>query len=251
MRPFRRAPLAAASIIAIGLFAVSTLGACSVINHIRPGAKGPKPKETASVAGQVDPRRYIGPDYCPELRIFDGAQLIRTYERGHQGDQNYVIWQASIGKTARECLYDTAGNVTIKVGIFGRTVAGPKGKGDTVTIPIKIVVARYKEAALATERFTTSVDIPARGSAVFTQVKEITVPSPGDRRNYVIYLGFGVEDWDPFKPVAPAVASVVEEPPIAEPAPAAAPPPPSKPQPQKKTPNELPVPSGGGFILTQ
>ena len=90
MRPFRRAPLAAASIIAIGLFAVSTLGACSVINHIRPGAKGPKPKETASVAGQVDPRRYIGPDYCPELRIFDGAQLIRTYERGHQGDQNYV-----------------------------------------------------------------------------------------------------------------------------------------------------------------
>ena len=44
--------------------------------------------------------------------------------------------------------------MTIKVGIFGRAVAGPKGEGDTVTIPIKIVVARYKEAALATERFT-------------------------------------------------------------------------------------------------
>lgn len=249
MRPFERAPLATASFVAIALLAASALGGCSVIDSIRPGGgKASKARaEATSDEKPVDVRRYIGPNYCPELRVFEGAQLIRTYERGHQGDQGHVIWQASIGKTARECLYDTQGNLTLKVGIFGRTVAGPKGGADTVSLPIKIIVAKYKEAALATERFTLSVQIPPQGSAVFTQVKEITVPSPGEKRDYIIYIGFDVEDWDPFKPVTPAVAAADEEDEIAD----EPPPPPPPPQPKKpKTPNELPVPSGG-FVLTQ
>ena len=165
------------------------------MDHLIPGSKGSKPKETAS-ADAVDVRRYLGPDYCPELRIYDGAQLIRTYQHGHQGDQNFVTWQASFGKTARECLYDTQGNVTLKIGIAGRAVAGPKGGSDPIPIPIKIAVVKYQDSVLTTERLTIPVTIPQQGSTVFSQVKEITVPSPGSNRDYIIYVGFDVGDWD-------------------------------------------------------
>ncbi len=219
------------------------------MHSLRPSSKASK--ATAS-ADQIDARRFIGPDYCPELRIFDGAQLIRTYQRGHQGDQDYVVWQASFGKTARDCLYDTQGNLTLKVGVAGRVVAGPKGGPDSITVPIKIAVIKYQESVLTQERFSQPVTIPSQGSTLFSVVKEITVPSPGNNRNYIIYIGFDVGDWDPMHPSGQAIAAIDQPPvkPVAEepPPPAAEPPPP--PPAQKKTPNELPVPAGG-FVLTQ
>lgn len=247
MRPFRPAPLLTASAVAVGFLALSALGGCSIMDNIRPGSKASTEEASADASEpEIDVRRYIGPDYCPELRVYDGAELIRTYQRGHQGDQNFVVWQASIGKTARECLYDIAGNVTIKVGVSGRVVSGPKGDTDSITVPIKIAVVKYKESVLATERFSLATAIPSRGSTVFTEVKEITVPSPGRGRNYLIYVGFDVGGWDPMVapgPAAPAVAAI-EEPPIEEEPVAAAPP-----KPQQKS-NELPTPSGG-FVLSQ
>ena len=249
MRLFRPVPLAAVSAVTIGFLALSVLGGCSVMSHLRPGSKASKDKQTAS-ADQVDVRRFLGPDYCPELRIYDGAQLMRTYQHGHQGDQDYVTWQASFGKTARDCLYDAQGNLTLKIGIAGRVVAGPKGDSDPVTIPIKIAVVKYKDSVLTSESFTLSVTIPQQGSKLFSEVKEITVPSPGTHRDYVIYVGFDVGNWDPMHPGGGEAIAAVDQPPAKEEAPpAAAPPPP--PPPPKQTPNELPVPEGGGFVLPQ
>ncbi len=244
MPSFRPARLAAASAVALGLLLLA-LGGCSVVDRLRPGSKASKAEDTAD-AEQIDVRRYLGPNYCPELRIYDGAQLMRTYERGHQGDQDFVVWQASFGKTARECLYDAQGNLTVKVGVSGRAVLGPKGGANAITVPIKIAIVKYKEALLATDRFAPSVAIPPQGSTAFTEVREVTVPSPGRARDYLIYVGFDGEDWDPMHPTGPAVA-VIDEPPIQEEAPPpAAPPPP----PKRTTPNELPVPAGG-FVLSQ
>ncbi len=252
MRLFRTVPPAAVSVVAVGFLTFSALGGCSVMSHLMPGSKASTEKSTAS-ADQVDVRRYLGPNYCPELRIFEGAQLIRTYQRGHQGDQDYVTWQASFGKTARDCLYDAQGNLTIKVGVAGRVVAGPKAGTDPVSVPIKIAVLKFKDSVLATERFPLSITIPAQGSTVFSEVKEITVPSPGNERNYLIYVGFDVGNWDPMHPTGQAIAAVDEPPaPAAPPPPAAAapPPPPARAAPAKPTPNELPVPAGG-FVLGQ
>ena len=63
---------------------------------------------------QIDIRRFLGPDYCPEIRIPEGSEVIRRYERGHEDDADFVVWQASIGKTARECLYDAAGRAAAR-----------------------------------------------------------------------------------------------------------------------------------------
>jgi hypothetical protein len=192
---------------------------------------------------QIDVRRYIGPSYCPELRILEGAELLRRYERGHQDDTQYIVWQASFGDTERECLYDQQGNLTLKVGVSGRVIAGPKGGTGDVTVPFKIAVVKYKEGVLANEAQTLAITIPPVGSTTFTQVREITVPSPGDDRDYIIYVGFDVGEWDleagAVVAKAPPAPRVVEEPP---------PPPPAEEPAPPSGPKVLPTPPSG-FVL--
>ena len=62
----------------------------------------------------------------------------------------YLIWQASVGKTARECLYDEQGGLTLKIGFSGRVIAGPKGTADDVSVPFKMAVVKYQESVLTT-----------------------------------------------------------------------------------------------------
>jgi hypothetical protein len=256
MRPLAFLRPATVAGLAIGLVATSLFGGCSILSRHHPKTTATAQNDSAGT-GEVDVRKYLGPNYCPEVRIFDGAQLIRTYERGHQGDQNSVIWQASFGKTARECLYDAQGGLTLRIGVAGRVITGPKGKPDTITVPIKIAVVKYQDSVLATERFTIPVTVPQQGTALFSQVKEVSVPSPGEHRDYVVYVGFDVGNWDPMHPSTEAIATLsaptapaAVETPLVSPAPpppaaaAHAPPPAKTAQPT----NELPVPAGG-FVL--
>src|SRR5262249_22005982 len=140
MRRPEPARLALRSAVALAL-AGACLGGCSMF-----GGGGEKPETTAATGAagrgagdqEIDIRRYLGPKYCPELRVPEGTQVVRQYEKGHEDDAGYVIWQASLGKTARECLYDLQGGLTLRVGISGRVVAGPKGTlNAAVTIPLK------------------------------------------------------------------------------------------------------------------
>jgi len=233
MRP-RWLRLAVAPILASFL-----VGGCSMF-----GRGDPEPATTAATAAsspqseEIDVRRYLGPDYCPELRVLGGAELVRRYERGHEDDPDYVVWQASVGRTARECLFDLQGGLTLKIGVSGRVIAGPKGGPTTVSVPLKIAVVKYREAVLASETLSVDVAIPAQGSTTFTQVKEILVPSPGQDRDYLIYVGFDVSDWNPLTGEAAPVA-VIEEPPPPAPAPLPTAPP---------TPSVLPTPTDG-FVL--
>jgi hypothetical protein len=227
--------------------ALGLAGSCSMW-----GGGGEKPETTAATAAAattpaaangsegIDIRRYLGSNYCPELRVIDGAELVRRYERGHEEDPDYIIWQASFGRTARECLWDLQGGLTLKIGVSGRVIAGPKGgPAATVAVPLKIAIVKHREKVLATEAFSQDVVLPAQGASVFTQVKEILVPSPGQDRDYIIYVGFDTGEWDALNGEATPVAVVVEEPPPPAPAPA-----------QPTTPKVLPTPSDG-FVLPQ
>ncbi len=60
------------------------------------------------------------------------------------------IWQASFGHTARECLYNPDGSLTLKVGVSGRIISGPKGGAGQVSVPFKIAVVKFKESTLDT-----------------------------------------------------------------------------------------------------
>jgi hypothetical protein len=199
--------------------------------------------------------------------------MTRSYERGHEDEPAFVVWQGSVGDTARECLYDAAGNLTLRIGVSGRVIAGPRGGPQTVRLPLRIAVVKHKEAVLASELYPLSVAIPPGNSTVFTEVREITVPSPGSSRDYIVYVGFdekGENLLDPAaaraaarpKPKKPAEEIVDVEQPVAAPRrkAAAAPAKPAaparqqaKPAPQQARPaepNVLPTPSGG-FVLSR
>jgi hypothetical protein len=176
------------------------------------GAAANPPVASAAGSGdQIDVRKYIGPNYCPEIRVQPGTEMLRRYEAGHEGDAGFVISQASVGKTARECLYDLQGNLTMKIGVSGRVVAGPKGAPGTVPVPLRIAVVRYKEATLASEKYPLQISVPETGSATFSEVHEITVPAPGKSRNYLVYVGLAEDEADllePEKKAAVAAAKV-------------------------------------------
>jgi hypothetical protein len=188
-----------------------------------------------------DYRRFVGPDYCPELRVPDGTQLVREYVPGHEGDPKEILWQASVGKTARECLYDLQNNLTLKIGISGRVITGPKGAPGTVTVPLRVAIEKFKEGIVKSEYLPLTVTIPATNSTTFTEVREIVIPTPAER-DYIIRVGLVETDEELLNPQPeeePAVAAVDEEEIfVEEPPPAAAPEPPPKP----KEPEVIPVP---------
>ena len=179
----------------MGLVAVS-LTACAGVKLPGFGKRSAEPGGTPVAAGdpanpdEIDIRRYLGPDYCPDLRVREGTEMLRRFERGKEDEAGSVIWQASIGETARECLYDQQGNLILRIGVSGRVLTGPKGGPGAVNLPLRIAVVKYQEAVLYSDLKQLAITIPATNSTVFRNVYEVTVPSPGRDRDYLIYVGF-------------------------------------------------------------
>ena len=181
--------------LVVGLVAVS-LTACAGVKLPGFGKRSAEPGGTPVAAGdpanpdEIDIRRYLGPDYCPDLRVREGTEMLRRFERGKEDDSDSIIWQASIGETARECLYDQQGNLILRIGVSGRVLTGPKGGPGAVNLPLRIAVVKYQEAVLYSDLKQLAITIPATNSTVFRNVYEVTVPSPGRDRDYLIYVGF-------------------------------------------------------------
>jgi len=155
---------------------------------------------------QVDIRRYLGPDYCPEIRVREGTEVAQQYESGRDGDRAAVIWQASVGDTARDCLYDAQGGLELTVGASGRAVAGPKGGPQTVSLPLRIALVKHRESVIVSELYPISVTIPGSGAAVFSEVRVLNVPPLGKDRDYILYVGFDEAGENLLDPSAPLIA---------------------------------------------
>jgi hypothetical protein len=132
-------------------------------------------------------------DYCPPIQIRAGTATMTVYERGHENETAYVRYLASIGQTARECSM-VGDTLTIKVGIAGRVVAGPKGSAGNVTLPLRVAVTKQfgGTGPLYSELFKIPVglagaDLSANYNQVFDQV--VVTAGPQDR-NLIIYVGF-------------------------------------------------------------
>jgi hypothetical protein len=129
--------------------------------------------------------------YCPRIEIRGGTEAMAFYEKGHDGDAAFIKYQASIGKTAREC-HNTGSSYSIKVGVSGRVVAGPKGGAGSVVVPLRVAIAQQFGAVAYTELFKIPVNLTAPDFAGdFAQVIDLIALQIGpDQRNYIIYVGF-------------------------------------------------------------
>ena len=142
---------------------------------------------------KYDPNYFLKSGYCPPVQVLPGTESKVVYEKGHDGEANFIRTQASITKTARECRALDATTLSIKLGVAGRILAGPKGGAGTITVPLRIAVARqHDNSVLYSKAFSVSASLSAPEyssdySSVFDQVEVKVNP---DDRDLIIYVGF-------------------------------------------------------------
>jgi hypothetical protein len=143
---------------------------------------------------------FLSQGYCPPIQIRPGTEALVVYERGQEEDPNFIRYQGSISRTARECKALGPQTLSIKVGIAGRLTVGPKGGTGSVTLPLRVAVVKQEGSrVMHTEVVNVAVTISGPPySADFAQVVEnITLQLGEEDRDLIVYVGF---DEGPPKP---------------------------------------------------
>jgi hypothetical protein len=175
--------------VALPLLFAAGLGACAATDEktVAEGALVTAPPKETSTAD------FKKSDYCPPIQIRAGTATMSVYERGHENETQYVRYLASITQTARECTM-AGETLTIKVGVAGRVVAGPKGSAGNITLPLRVAVAKQfgGDGPLYSELFKIPITLAAPSfGANFNQVYEqVTVTIGPNDRNLIVYVGF-------------------------------------------------------------
>ena len=195
-RVFRMATIAALAFVLGASTLVSPAAAQSLTDRFK-SLFGGKPDEPAPAAPQ--PGAPGAPPAesdltCPPVAIRAGASTYAVAAAGKQPVGNDVRFQVTIGKTARECNLSGA-EITARIGIQGRVIAGPAGAPTSVEIPLRIAVVQsgVNEKVIATKAYRTSVEMTEDGSVPFSFVADdlvYPVPAGGAGDNYVFYIGF-------------------------------------------------------------
>ncbi|MEZ5877818.1 MAG: hypothetical protein R3D43_08725 [Tepidamorphaceae bacterium] len=131
---------------------------------------------------------------CPRAVVRDGTQTLRSFERGAEGDPQFIRYQGEILKVARECTYSGDEIVSVKFGVSGRVVLGPRGAPDTFTLPIRAVFLPRGGAPAWGELYKQTVTVnPGETSADFVMVQQTPAISlkPGEKlTDYTVFVGF-------------------------------------------------------------
>jgi hypothetical protein len=157
------------------------------------GSKSDEPASNAPAAGGTDTVDQSGL-FCPDVKIRAGASTYAVGAPGKQPTGNDLKFQATITKTARECQIN-GGEITARIGIQGRVIAGPAGAPASVQVPLRVAVVQggVSEKTIATKVYQTTVEMSESGSEPFTLVADdLVYPAPpvaiGD--TYIFYIGF-------------------------------------------------------------
>jgi hypothetical protein len=132
--------------------------------------------------------------YCPEVRIIGGGVTYATFDPNHDGDQSYVRYLGSINQTARECTSVTDAGISMKVGVAGRVIAGPKGLPGKLTLPLRVtVVKQTTNTVLFNKTYSATVTVSPGGdlTADFSQVIDpVTFKRTALDQDLIVYVGF-------------------------------------------------------------
>jgi hypothetical protein len=131
---------------------------------------------------------------CPPVSIRAGASTFAMAAPGKQPVGNDLRYQATITRTARDCT-QTGDQITARIGIQGRLIAGPAGTPGTVEIPLRVAVVQggVQERTIATKVYHTTVSMSEATSVPFSLVAEdmvYPVPPGATGDSYIFYIGF-------------------------------------------------------------
>ena len=154
------------------------------------GGKSDEPVQQAPVVS-AGPEPEVN---CPPVTIRAGASTYAVAAPGKQAVGNDVRFQASITKTARDCTKAGA-EITARIGIQGRVIAGPAGAPTSIEVPLRVAVVQggVTEKVITTKAYKTTVAMGEGENVPFTLVADdVVYPIPpgavGD--SYIFYIGF-------------------------------------------------------------
>jgi hypothetical protein len=161
----------------------------------------------SQAVGEAAPPPVDNEPSCPPVSIRAGASTFAVGAPGKEAVGNDLRYQATISRTARDCTR-TGDQVTARIGILGRVIAGPAGSPTTVEIPLRVAVVQggVQEKTIATKVYRTTVTMADSGSVPFSLVAEdlvYPVPQGAAGDSYIFYIGF---DPQALKPEPKAVA---------------------------------------------
>jgi hypothetical protein len=152
---------------------------------------GVRPEQPAEAAAPPEGETDLT---CPPVSIRAGASTYAVAAPGKQPVGNDLRVQATITRTARDCTKN-GDQITARIGVQGRVIAGPAGAPSTVEIPLRVAVVQggVQEKTIATKVYRTTVSMSEDGSVPFALVAEdLVYPVPlgaaGD--SYIFYIGF-------------------------------------------------------------
>jgi hypothetical protein len=190
-----RRPLAAmaAAALAAALAACTSSGGGTAL--IQSATSADRADSSGVKTRKVYTAADFAPDvYCPPLQLRTGTESLPIYERGHDGEQDFVRYQAAINKTARQCAM-SGDTLTIKIGVEGRVVAGPKGGAGTIPLPLRIAIVKQMgggKGPLYSKLFKLPVTVsgPTFGADFSQVIENVSVKIGPDDRDLIVYVGF-------------------------------------------------------------
>ena len=189
----RRGPVIALA-LSMSLAAVSPVAAQSLTDRFKSlfGGKSDDPAQPKPAPAPGQPAN--DELECPQVTVRAGASTYGVGATGKPAVGNDVRFQASITKMARECIRN-GGEITARIGIQGRVIAGPAGAPATVEVPLRVavVLGGVGEKVIASTAYRTTVQMSEGASVPFTFVAEdlaYPVPSADVADNYIFYVGF-------------------------------------------------------------
>ena len=205
-RKYRRIAVSAAVALAVGCsISAPPAAAQSLGDRFKSlfggGSSSDQPAQPAQPApgaapGGADGAAADGQTYlnCPPVSIRAGASTYLVAAPGKEAIGNDVRFQATITKTARDCTRN-GGEITARIGIQGRVIAGPAGAPETVQVPLRVAVVQggVTEKTIATKAYRTTVTMAEDGSVPFTLVADdlvYPVPPGAVADSYIFYIGF-------------------------------------------------------------
>jgi hypothetical protein len=148
----------------------------------------------SQAVGEAPPAAVDNELTCPTVSIRAGASTYAVAAPGKQAVGNDLRYQATITRTARDCNLN-GGQITARIGIQGRVIAGPAGNPPTIEVPIRVAVVQsgVQEKTIATKVYRTTVSMEEGSSVPFSLVAEdlvYPVPPGATGDSYVFYIGF-------------------------------------------------------------
>lgn len=125
---------------------------------------------------------------CPAIKVRPGAETAFSYG-GKIGDPKGLRWQAVIEKASRNCVVSN-GLITVRMGVVGRLLLGPKGNDKSVSLPLRFTVER-NGASVFSERYNIPVAItpPSQSEEFVKVVENVAIPYLGGE-DITIWVGF-------------------------------------------------------------